>query len=183
MRRAAGYALTGEIREPELLFLYGTGRNGKAERQCPAPCRRKPHLRTHPQALCIEGIGKDQPAILGQQLDRKGRIHRPEEPVALVRIAVPLAVGLEIGRAGLAFHHPEFALWGARHQVDPQPLGRHQLRHRGKALRRQRPGDAACQTLPSRHPGRRRARERRGECIGGPEIGMNNAGTSSKPCR
>ena len=30
MQRAAGYALTGETREHKLLFLYGTGRNGKS---------------------------------------------------------------------------------------------------------------------------------------------------------
>ena len=30
MRRAAGYALTGETREHKLLFLYGAGRNGKS---------------------------------------------------------------------------------------------------------------------------------------------------------
>jgi P4 family phage/plasmid primase-like protien len=30
MQRAAGYALTGETREHRLLFLYGTGRNGKS---------------------------------------------------------------------------------------------------------------------------------------------------------
>jgi putative DNA primase/helicase len=30
MQRAAGYALTGETRENKLLFLYGTGRNGKS---------------------------------------------------------------------------------------------------------------------------------------------------------
>jgi len=30
MRRAAGYALTGSTREHRLLFLYGTGRNGKS---------------------------------------------------------------------------------------------------------------------------------------------------------
>lgn len=30
MQRAAGYALTGSIKEHKLLFLYGTGRNGKS---------------------------------------------------------------------------------------------------------------------------------------------------------
>ncbi len=30
LQRAAGYALTGETREHKLLFLYGTGRNGKS---------------------------------------------------------------------------------------------------------------------------------------------------------
>ncbi len=30
IQRAAGYALTGETREHKLLFLYGTGRNGKS---------------------------------------------------------------------------------------------------------------------------------------------------------
>jgi P4 family phage/plasmid primase-like protien len=30
MKRAAGYALTGETREHKLLFLYGNGRNGKS---------------------------------------------------------------------------------------------------------------------------------------------------------
>lgn len=30
MQRAAGYALTGETREHKLLFLFGTGRNGKS---------------------------------------------------------------------------------------------------------------------------------------------------------
>lgn len=69
MQRAAGYALTGETREHKLLFLHGTGRNGKSvfldvlthiwgdyARRVPAAAFLHSHGERHPTDIaCLQG--------------------------------------------------------------------------------------------------------------------------------
>jgi P4 family phage/plasmid primase-like protien len=80
MQRAAGYALTGETREHKLLFLYGTGRNGKSvfldtlaaiwadyARRAPATAFLKSHGEKHPTDIAgLRGarlvVGSELPA-------------------------------------------------------------------------------------------------------------------------
>ena len=72
---------------------------GEHLRDLAPPCGRQLHLGRHADNLGIIGIGQDQPAVIGQQINGKIRIHRPEETVAPLKIALPFAVLHEIGPA------------------------------------------------------------------------------------
>ncbi len=92
-----------------------------------APRGGERRLRPHAQDLGVIGVGQDQPGPFGQQVGREIGIDRPEEAVAPVQIALPLAVAAEVGAARLAFDHPDLALRPQCHHVDPQARRRHQF--------------------------------------------------------
>jgi putative DNA primase/helicase len=61
MQRAAGYALTGETREHKLLFLYGTGRNGKSVFLDVLTHIRGDYARRVPATTFLHSQGEKQP--------------------------------------------------------------------------------------------------------------------------
>ena len=98
---------------------------GEGLQQHFAPRSGERQFRRHPDDLGIVGVGKDEAGALGQKRCRKVSADRPEEPVAIVEVALPFLIGALIGPAGLALDHPQFAPRTQSHQIDPEAgLGR-----------------------------------------------------------
>jgi len=122
-------------------------------RQQLAPCGGQRPVRPHPQNFGVIAVGDDQARVIGQQFQRKSGIYRPEKPVAPVQIALPFAVGLEIGTTGFAFDHPDFTFRPQRHDIDAQPQCRHQFFDADEIMTAQMTAHATGQSLAGQQGG------------------------------
>ena len=77
-------------------------------------------------------VGHDQALVLRQELDGESGRDREVELVGEVQIVAPLAVGQEVGPAGLDLDRHQAAVASQRHQVHPPARGQREFRQRGQ---------------------------------------------------